>query len=63
MGNRYLDQLMQAYYDSSMLKKISFGLIGVIAIQAIAIVALTSKLLGNLERTRYILSPGIAVGL
>lgn len=60
MKKTYLDQLTQAYEDSSSLKKIAFAMLAVIFVEAIGIVYLTHKVLINVERTRYILSPGIA---
>lgn len=60
MSNTYLDQLVDSYKDNANFKKILFFLLLVVGCQSIAIVVLTNKVLNNLDRTRYILSPGIA---
>ena len=60
MSKTYLDQLIEAYRTNSNFKKIVLALLLVIGIQAVALVVTTEKLISNLDRTRYILSPGIA---
>ncbi len=56
----YLDRLTDAYANSSNLKRLVLGLSLATAVQAITISILVSMVIQNMEKTRYILSPGIA---
>ncbi len=59
MSQTYLDQLTEAKSKEGLWKAIAVGTLLVIAIQAIALVFVSVKMISNIDRVRYILAPGI----
>ncbi len=59
MFNKYLDQLADLKHKESIWKVVSAGLAVIVVVLAFALSILSYQLVSNIDRVRYILSPGI----
>ncbi len=59
MLNKYLDQLADLKHKESIWKVVSAGLFFVVLVQAFSLWVVAARLVDNIDRVRYILSPGI----
>ncbi len=59
MFNKYIDQLADLKHKESIWKLVTAGLSLILIFQAIAISIMSYQLVTNIDRVRYILSPGI----
>lgn len=60
MRKTYLDKLCDSYHQSNIWQRIAMGSGAVNIVQAVASVFLVSTLMGNIDRIRYILAPGVS---
>lgn len=59
MLNKYIDQLASSKHKEATWKIVSAGLSFIVAVQAFALWIMAARLVENIDRVRYILSPGI----
>lgn len=59
MEPTYIDKLAQQKHKKIIWKTVAMGAFGIIGVQAISLIFMTNALLSNIDKTRYILAPGI----
>ena len=59
MIHGYIDALIDSKHRESVWKIVAIGFFGVILVQAVSLCVISAKLVSNIDRVRYILSPGV----
>ena len=55
----YIDALIDSKHRESVWKIVAIGFFGLIMVQSVSLCVLSAKLVSNIDRVRYILSPGV----